>query len=296
MRHDPCRVCPLLDLAIEPAAIDCERDPAGEIFGEGEIVRTVGLAGLRSCERQRSECPLPCRERNADGRPCIDSPENRGLLPSTRGLAESRNDLETSRLDDRAHGFVWLLSGSSGGFLAQELGPRNRNPLERAPVLDDVDDAPIGVVSNRLLGDPLDCAPIVERRGEDLARLAHEVEAPLPVHGTSRRLALGRQQSFALFLRPLALADVDEQGLRVHRLSLGAANRRDLFSHPNDASATSKQAIFGLSRRLAGRLLLGAGENLVPVVRVKELGVELRILLPLSRRIAEQRFDLRADV
>ena len=70
-----------------------------------------------------------------------------------------------------------------------------------------------------------------------MAGLADEVEAPLPFHGPGRRVALGRQQPFALLVGPLPLADVHEQRLHVQRLAFGAADRRHLFAHPHDAAA-----------------------------------------------------------
>ena len=146
MCHDPGGVGALLDLAVEPAAIDREGDPRREILGEREIVRAVGLAGLSSCKGQRSERPFPGSERDADGRARVDAAENRALLAAVRSLAESRNDLEASRLDDSAHRFLGHLIRSERRFLAQALRPRDGDSLERAPVLDDVDDAPVGVV------------------------------------------------------------------------------------------------------------------------------------------------------
>ena len=129
-----------------------------------------------------------------------------------------------------------------------------------------------------------------------MARLPHEVKPPLPFHRPSRRLTFGRQESLTLFLGTLALADVDEQGLRVQRLSSRSANRRHLFPHPDDAAAAREQAVFSLPRCRAGRLLSGAGEHLVAVVGMQELRVELRIVLQIGRRVAEQRLDLPADV
>ena len=293
---DPRGVRALLDCAVEPSAIDREGDPAGDVLGESEVVRAVRLAGLSSRKGQRSERPFLGSERDADGRARVDSAENRALLAAVRGLAESRNDLEAARLDDSAHRFLGHLIRSERGFLAQELRPRDGESLERAPVFDHVDDAPVGVVPNGELGDPLDRAPIVGRRGQHLARLAHEVEAPLPLHGPGRGLALGRQQPLALLVGALPLADVDEQRLRVEGLPFGAANGRHLLAHPHDSAAARQKPVFRRPRRCPGRLPLRSGEHLVLVVGVQELAEELRIVLPLGGRVAEQLFDLRADV
>ena len=293
---DPRRVRPFLDRAVEPPAIDRERDPAGEILGEREVVRAVRLAGLRARERERSQRSLLRLERDADRRARVDPAENRAVLLAVRGLAQSGDDLEAARLDDLAHGFFGRLIRRDGGFPAQQLGPRDGDSLERASVLDHVDDAPIGIVANGELGHPLDSASIVGRRPEHLARLAHEVEAPLALHRPGRRLAFGRQQPLALLVGPLALADVDEQRLRVERLPLGPANGRDLLAHPDDPAPAREQPIFTLPGRGAARLALPAGEDVVLVVGVQELGEELRVLLPLGRGVPEQPFDLGARV
>ena len=293
---DPRGIRALLDCAVEPSAIDREGDPAGDVLGESEVVRAVRLAGLSSRKGQRSERPFLGSERDADGRARVDSAENRALLAAVRGLAESRNDLEAARLDDSAHRFLGHLIRSERGLLAQELRPRDGESLEGAPVFDHVDDAPVGVVPNGELGDPLDRAPIVGRRGQHLAGLAHEVEAPLPFHGPGRGLALGRQQPLALLVGPLPLADVDEQRLRVEGLPFGAANGRHLLAHPHDSAAARQKPVLRRPRRCAGRLPLRSGEHLVLVVGVQKLAEELRIVLPLGGRVAEQLLDLRADV
>ena len=91
--HDPRRVGPLLDRAVEPPAIDGERDPAGEVLGESEVVGAVRLAGLRSCEGQRSERSLLGPERDADGRARVDPAEDRAVLPAVRRLARERGTI-----------------------------------------------------------------------------------------------------------------------------------------------------------------------------------------------------------
>ena len=221
------------------------------------------------------------------------------IAPSLRPFVASPRAgtiCEAARLDDSAHRLLGHLIRSERGLLAQELRPRDGEPLEGAPVFDHVDDAPVGVVPNGQLGDPLDRAPIVGRRGQHLAGLAHEVEAPLPFHGPGRGLALGRQQPLALLVGPLPLADVDEQRLRVEGLPFGAANGRHLLAHPHDSAAARQQPVLRRPRRCAGRLPLRSGEHLVLVVGVQKLAEELRIVLPLGRRVAEQLLDLRADV
>ena len=151
-----------------------------------------------------------------------DSAENRCPSSASSTLSPSAGTIwRAPALDDCPHGFLGLLLGSAGPSLAQDLRPRNRDPLQRAPVFDDVDDAPVRVVANRRLCNALDRAPVVERRGENLPGLTDEVESPLSFDRPSRRVALGRQQPLALLLRPLPLADVDEQGLRVERLPSG---------------------------------------------------------------------------
>jgi hypothetical protein len=103
--HDPCRVCPLLDLAIEPATIDCERETTGEILCEGEIVRTVGLGGARSCERQRSKCPLPRRKGRKWSTVHRFHRESRSFRPF--GTRREPERSWTSCLDDRPRSFFY---------------------------------------------------------------------------------------------------------------------------------------------------------------------------------------------
>ena len=68
-------VRPLLDLRVQPSAIDGERDPPGDVFHEREVVRSIGLAAAGSSDRDSADRALTCAERNADQGARVDAPE-----------------------------------------------------------------------------------------------------------------------------------------------------------------------------------------------------------------------------
>src|SRR5207244_949734 len=115
----------------------------GDVFYEGEVVRSVGRHAARAGDGDRAERPLTRAERNADRGRELDAAEEPARVLAVRALAERRDDLRAAAGDNRAHAFVRLLLGRAALLAVPRLGPRDRHALQRRAFLGQVDDAPI---------------------------------------------------------------------------------------------------------------------------------------------------------
>ena len=145
------------------------------------------------------------------------------------------------------------------------LGPRDRDSrqLVGVPVLDDVDDAPVGELAHDEIRDPRESSLLLERRGELVAHAAEEVEPCLALGDLGRRGTLGRRELLALVLGPSQLAEIAEEALHVHGLPGRVADERALLAHPDGPAVAREQAVVeprrGLLRRLREHALAVLG-------------------------------------
>ncbi len=138
--------------------------------------------------------------------------------------------------------------------LSPGLGPCDGDAPELVPVVERVDDAPVGEVPHDQLGDSLQGGLMVERRGELVAGMAQEIEPRLPFGGVGGSGPLRCEEVLALAFGALSLADAAEEGLGVERLTVRIARGRRLLAHPDDAAVTRDQAVLGPHRRAVLRL------------------------------------------
>ena len=103
-----------------------------------------------------------------------------------------------------------------------------------AVVVDQIDEAPVGQVAHREVGDPPQRGLVVRRGGEDLARAREDVELPLPVERLGGRGTLCGEQALPLLPGMPALADVEQVALDVERVAVVVPHGDGLVVHPDD--------------------------------------------------------------
>jgi hypothetical protein len=97
-------------------------------------------------------------------------------------------------------------------------------------------------------------------------------------------------------LRLLAGADVEQIPLREELSALGVLHHEALVLHPHRPAVARDQPVLGLEQLARAVAVLNEGEDALAVVRVEQLGEELRIGEPFVDGVAEQRLHLRAGV
>ncbi len=99
-----------------------------------------------------------------------------------------------------------------------------------------------------------------------------------------------------LLLRPLALGDVEQEALGVQRPTRLVAGDHDVILHPDHPPVLGQETVLGGEGRPA-RIGLGMlREHASAILRMEHIGKELGVAEPRDGRVAEERFDLRADV
>jgi hypothetical protein len=183
------------------------------------------------------------------------------------------------------------------------LGSRVRPPLrcgcgqaDELVVLGRVEREPVGEVSDEEVADSLQRRLRVDRRREDLGHVAEQVEPrlELDVVPSSRALCVAEPLAFLAGLAPLRV--VEQNRLGVERLPGGVPDDRLLLADAEDASVASDEPIGGAARPPVGSRRFDLGQDPFAVVGMEQAREEIRLRLPLTRRVAEQLLHLRADV
>ena len=185
------RVGAALGLTEETCVVDGDRGAARELDRQCEVGFRVRRVRLGRDQRQRAQRPAPRNQRHADGRlqpELVDDPpqllvvadrlvqqllrefgEEFGL-PGAQHVRHSRRRVRVGR--------VAVLQLVGPAHLVRVL-VRDREPLDLAVRADHVDRAPVGKARDAQLRDLPEGVVVVERRGEQLARLG-EKGHPLP--------------------------------------------------------------------------------------------------------------------
>ncbi len=160
--------------------------------------------------------------------------------------------------------------------------------------MDDAREAPCAVpdeVGGRIADELLDAVAQELHRpvGVDVAAKdgARDVRDETP----EARLALGERE-----LARLARGDVDQKPLRHGRVPVAVMDDADLVLDPDLAAALGPQAVLrreGFGIRVADQVLV---PHTLGVVRMDHVPEEAGGRKPLLRRVAEQVFELRADI
>ena len=237
--------------------------------------------------RQHAYSSSPTPDRDGDERNGL------GREPGARLLValERRHQELLAGLQDLAD----VVPGLSGRVCRPPTGG-SRRADQLAVVLDRVERAPVGELAHEQLAHLLQRRARLDRGGEQLARVPEQIKPPLQGNVLRGRLALRALQAVPLLVRTPAFGVVVQDRLRVEGLSGRVPHRRRRLPDPDDPTVTGDEAVSRAERVAVCRRGFELGEDPFPVVRVQELREEVRLGLPLPRRVPEQRLHLRADV
>jgi hypothetical protein len=289
----PGRVRALLDLAVEAGAVEGEREPRGEILGEGDLVGRIRRALLGAGERQHAELLLARLQRHGDDRARVEVVEERHPR-CRRALVQLREDARAPALEDGAHLLLGVVRGAAGAVGLDQRAPGRGDPAQLVRLVHDVDHAPVGEVDDHQLGDAPEGAVELRARGDVAADTPQEVEARAALGALGGRFARGRLEQLAPVLPTLEVADVAQERLDVDRLAVRVAHGAAVLAHPHRAAVAGQQSVVDRGRRVA--CLLELVQDALAVVRVQQAVVQVGLLAPLGRRVAGEVGDSRADV
>jgi hypothetical protein len=174
-----------LDGGVEPGVLDAERDPAGDLLGEDDVVGRVAPARLARSERERAERAATGDQRDDHVRGRLQAVVEVEVAIISRGRRELGlvRSLDQQRLSAREHARGRVLRVPIRRVAAPDLAQQllfggvdvvqHRLP-QRLALLDQVDDAVVGHRRDDHVAEPCQGELEVERRREQGARLAEE--------------------------------------------------------------------------------------------------------------------------
>ena len=182
----PRRLCAFLRLPVEARVVDRRRGAAGKLLRHAQVVFVEAASGFGADERDRAHDLVTDREWNAHVRPEAELADQVEVELVDGGCVEHlvgdlRYELGLPAADDAHRALVDLgVRRVALPQLAREchlcrICVRERERVDAAVGLEEVDGAPVRDLGNGKPRDGLQRAPIVERAGEHLAGAQQEV-------------------------------------------------------------------------------------------------------------------------
>ncbi len=175
----------LFGLAVEAGVLDRVRRPMGELLGEAEVALGVAPVALGVDQGDGADHALAAVQRHDDraAQPerAQDSKQLRLIEDrAEQGVGNVWPPVRLTRADDpgKAMGPAQIGRVAPVKLMRERdllgVGVRDRDPLQGAVVVEQIDGAPVGEARHDELGDASEGQLAVERAGEDLARFAQE--------------------------------------------------------------------------------------------------------------------------
>ena len=237
----PGRVGALLDLAVEPRAVEREGEPCGEILGKRDVLGRVHRPALGPCEREHAE-PLLARAKGDE------TTERASRLPKRYGFGLERSSSGGRMLvRPRSRTARTSASGSSAGTRPPSGWSSLRARLPRG-----------GGRSRRRRRRPGTSRRSRPRSAPRSASARGRASTPAVISFPTWRsrssrdwrsalseaaVSLGGLEQLAPVVAALQLAHVAQEGLDIERLAFRVAHRGGVLAHPDGTAVAREQAV-----------------------------------------------------
>ena len=184
--EEPEPLAPFLRAPEEPRVVDGGGGAGRQLLREREVVVPEAPAALGRGEGDRAERTPACDERDRHQRVNVEPVEDLRQLRmlGARGSdhlgGHLRQELRLARAQHRRHAARRIrvrghaLADLPGPADLLRVGMRHREPLDRAVACEHVDRAPVGQLRHDERGEVDERLLVLERRGEERARLGEE--------------------------------------------------------------------------------------------------------------------------